>query len=42
MDTYVRQNEHDVVDFGHRKRELEFRRDWLHLTRTTDVHALDR
>jgi hypothetical protein len=41
MDTYV-QNEREVVDFGYRKRELEFRRDWFHLFRTTDVRALDQ
>jgi photosystem II stability/assembly factor-like uncharacterized protein len=41
MDTYV-QNEREVVDFGHRKRELEFRRDWFHLFRTTDARALSQ
>jgi hypothetical protein len=39
MDTYV-QNNREVVDFGRRKRELEYRRDWFHHFRTTDVRAL--
>lgn len=41
MDTY-QQNEGEVIDFGRRKREFEFRRDWFHNTRTTDLRALGR
>lgn len=41
MDTY-QNNQREAVDFGRRKREFEFRRDWFHHTRTTDVRALGR
>jgi hypothetical protein len=39
MDTYIQDNR-ERVDFGRRKRELEYRRDWFHHFRTTDVRAL--
>jgi hypothetical protein len=38
--TPLQQHEGDQVDFGRRKRELGFRRDWFHLFRTRDIRAL--